>query len=345
MSFQYVRKIPTFQEILKEMPLPADLKKVKAEHDAEIRAVFEHRGGKFLLIIGPCSADNEDAVCEYVARLARVQDKVKEKIILVPRIYTNKPRTTGKGYKGMVHQPVPTEEPDLVAGLKAIRKMHIRALKESHLTPADEMLYPANYPYLEDVLSYVAIGARSVENQQHRLTASGLDIPAGMKNPTSGDMTVMLNSIEAAQHAHTFVYHDWEVRTTGNPLTHAVLRGATDESGKNIPNYSYADLTKIAQIYLKRPLKNPTVIVDTNHANSGKDFRRQPAIAMDVLDSLRKDAGLKNMVKGLMIESYLVEGAQDANGGVYGKSITDACLGWEDSEKLILDIAERVRGL
>lgn len=345
MSFQYVRKIPTFQEILKEMPLAADLKKVKAERDAEIRAVFERRSDKFLLIIGPCSADNENAVCEYVTRLASVQDKVKDQLILVPRIYTNKPRTTGKGYKGMVHQPVPTEEPDIVAGIKAIRKMHLRALKESHLTPADEMLYPANYPYLEDVLSYVAVGARSVENQQHRLTASGLDIPVGMKNPTSGDMTVMLNSIEAAQHAHTFVYHDWEVHTPGNPLTHAVLRGATDEAGKNIPNYAYADLSKIAHVYLKRPLKNPTVIVDTNHANSGKDFRRQPAIARDVLSSLRKDAKLKDMVRGMMIESYLVEGAQDASGGVYGKSITDACLGWEDSEKLVLEIAEGVAKL
>ncbi len=339
MSFQYVRKIPTFQEILNEMPLPADLKKVKAGRDAQIRAVFERRSDKFLLIIGPCSADNEDAVCEYVTRLARVQKKVEDQLILIPRIYTNKPRTTGKGYKGMVHQPVPTEEPDLVAGLKAIRKMHIQALEESRLTAADEMLYPANYPYLEDVLSYVAIGARSVENQQHRLTVSGLDIPAGMKNPTGGDMTVMLNSIEAAQLPHTFVYHDWEVQTPGNPLTHAVLRGATDETGKNIPNYTYADLTKIAQIYLKRSLRNPAIIVDTNHANSGKDFRRQPAIAMDVLESLRKDAGLKNMVKGLMIESYLAEGAQDAAGGVYGKSITDACLGWDDSEKLILEIA------
>ena len=345
MSFQYVRKIPTFQEILKEMPLPADLKKVKAERDAEIRAVFERRSDKFLLVIGPCSADNENAVCEYVARLARVQDKVKDQLILIPRIYTNKPRTTGKGYQGMIHQPVPTEEPDIVAGIKAIRKMHLRALKESHLTPADEMLYPANYPYLEDLLSYVAVGARSVENQQHRLTASGLDIPVGMKNPTSGDLTVMLNSIEAAQHAHTFVYHDWEVRTPGNPLTHAVLRGATDEAGKNIPNYSCADLTKIAQVYLKRSLKNPAVIVDTNHANSAKDFRRQPAIAMDVLSSLRKDAKLKDMVRGLMIESYLVEGTQDASGGVYGKSITDACLGWEDSEKLILNIAESVAKL
>ncbi len=345
MSFQYVRKIPTFQEILKEMPLAADLKKVKARRDEAIRDVFERRSDKFLLIIGPCSADNADAVCEYVGRLARVQDKVKDQLILIPRIYTNKPRTTGKGYKGMVHQPVPTEEPDIVAGLKAIRKMHLRALNESHLTPADEMLYPANYPYLEDVLSYVAVGARSVENQQHRLTASGLDIPVGMKNPTSGDLTVMLNSIEAAQHAHTFVYHDWEVRTPGNPLTHAVLRGATDEAGKNIPNYSYADLAKIARVYLKRPLRNPTVIVDTNHANSGKDFRRQPEIAMDILSSLRKDAGLKDMVKGLMIESYLVEGAQDAKGGVYGKSITDACLGWEDSEKLVLEIAEGVAKL
>ena len=322
------------------MPLPADLKTVKAGRDAQIRAVFKRRNDKFLLIIGPCSADNEDAVCEYVSRLARVQKKVEDQLILIPRIYTNKPRTTGKGYKGMVHQPVPTEEPDLVAGLKAIRKMHIRALQESRLTAADEMLYPANYPYLEDVLSYVAIGARSVENQQHRLTVSGLDIPAGMKNPTGGDMTVMLNSIEAAQLPHTFVYHDWEVQTPGNPLTHAVLRGATDETGKNIPNYTYADLIKITQIYLKRSLQNPTIIVDTNHANSGKDFRLQPAIAMDVLESLRKDAHLKKMVKGLMIESYLVEGTQNIADGVYGKSITDACLGWEDSEKLIVDIAQ-----
>lgn len=342
MSFKYVRKIPTFQEILKEMPLSADLRQVKARRDALIRDIFEQRSDKFILIIGPCSADNEDALCEYVSRLARLQDKVKERLVLVPRIYTNKPRTTGKGYKGMVHQPVPTQEPDIVAGLKAIRKMHLRALKESHLTPADEMLYPANYPYLEDVLSYVAIGARSVENQQHRLTASGLDIPVGMKNPTSGDINVMLNSIEAAQHAHTFVYHDWEVATAGNPLTHAVLRGATDETGKNIPNYSYADLTRIAQVYLKRSLKNPVIIVDVNHANSGKDFRRQPAIAREVLKSLQTDTRLKKMVRGLMIESYLVEGSQDPAGGVYGKSITDACLGWEDSEKLVLEIAESV---
>lgn len=345
MSFNYIRKIPTFQEILKEMPLSADLKNVKAKRDAHIRDVFERRSDKFLLIIGPCSADNENAVCEYVTRLARVQEKVKDHLILIPRIYTNKPRTTGKGYKGMAHQPVPTEEPDLVAGLKAIRKMHLRAFKESHLTPADEMLYPANYPYLEDVLSYVAIGARSVENQQHRLTVSGLDIPAGMKNPTGGDMTVMLNSIEAAHLPHTFVYHDWEVRTPGNPLTHAVLRGATDETGKNIPNYTYADLTKITHIYMNRSFKNPAIIVDTNHANSGKDFRRQPAIAMDVLSSLRKDARLKEMVKGLMIESYLVEGAQDISEGVYGKSITDACLGWDDSEKLVLEIADHVAAL
>ncbi len=345
MSFQYIRKIPTFQEILQEMPLAVNLREVKAERDKVLRCIFEGQSDKLLLVIGPCSADNEDAVCEYVSRLARLQDKVKEKLLLVPRIYTNKPRTTGKGYKGMVHQPVPTEDPDLVAGLKAIRKMHLRALRESHLTPADEMLYPANYPYLEDVLSYVAVGARSVENQQHRLTVSGLDIPTGMKNPTGGDMTIMFNSIEAAQLPHTFVYHDWEVCTPGNPLTHAVLRGATNEAGKNIPNYSLASLSKIAQAYRKRSLKNPTILVDTNHANSGKDFRRQPMIAMNVLESLRIDAQLKKIIKGLMIESYLTEGSQDTTGGIYGKSITDACLGWEDSERLVLDIAAAVAKL
>lgn len=342
MSFKYVRKIPTFEEILQELPLSPDLRKIKTARDVLIRDIFEQRSDKFLLIIGPCSADNEDAVCEYVTRLAKIQDKVKDRLVLVPRIYTNKPRTTGKGYKGMAHQPNPAEEPDIVAGLKAIRKMHLRALKESHLTPADEMLYPANYPYLEDVLSYVAIGARSVENQQHRLTVSGLDIPAGMKNPTGGDVNVMLNSIEAGQIPHIFVYHDWEVQTPGNPLTHAVLRGATNEAGQNVPNYSYEDLTKITQIYLKRSLKYPAIIVDTNHANSGKDCKRQPTIAMDVLGSLRKDPQLKKMVKGLMIESYLVEGCQDVAQGVYGKSITDACLGWDDSQRIILEIADKI---
>ncbi|MCK5014627.1 MAG: 3-deoxy-7-phosphoheptulonate synthase [Candidatus Omnitrophica bacterium] len=340
MSFEYIQKIPTVAEILAEMPLSGDLKKVKAERDQAIQSIFKRDDNKLLLIIGPCSADSEDSVCEYVGKLAQLQEKVAEKIVLVPRIYTNKPRTTGEGYKGMAHQPVPTEEPDIVAGLKAIRKMHLRLLRESHLTAADEMLYPGNYPYLEDVLSYVAIGARSVENQQHRLTVSGLDIPVGMKNPTSGDLTVMLNSIQAAQKPHVFIYHDWEVKTLGNPLAHCILRGAMDHEGKSIPNFHYEDMIKLAEMYLKRGFENPSIIVDTNHANSDKKFAEQPRIAMAVMESLKKSSELKNMVKGLMIESYLVEGAQSASEQIYGKSITDPCLGWKESQQLVLDLAD-----
>jgi len=292
------------------------------------------------LIIGPCSADNEDAVCEYVGRLAKLQDRVSEKIVLVPRIYTNKPRTTGEGYKGMVHQPVPTEGPDMVAGLKAIRKMHIRALKESYLTAADEMLYPSNSPYLADILSYVAVGARSVENQQHRLTASGLDAVVGMKNPTSGDITVLLNSVQAAQQSHVFIYHDWEVKTSGNLLAHCILRGATNQDGKNIPNYHFGGMSKLADAYLKRQLENRTIIVDVNHANSNKKFAEQPRIVVEVMEALKRSNILKSMVKGLMVESYLIEGSQDACGMTYGQSITDSCLGWEASERLVLELAD-----
>lgn len=340
MSFEYKQKIPTAEEILNEMPLSDELKEIKARRDSEIQSIFTRKSNKFLLIIGPCSADNEDAVCEYVGRLAKLQDKVSDKMILVPRIYTNKPRTTGEGYKGMVHQPDPTEEPDIVAGLKAIRKMHLRALKESHLTSADEMLYPSNSPYLADVLSYVAVGARSVENQQHRLTASGLDACVGMKNPTSGDITVMLNSVQAAQKPHVFIYHDWEVKTSGNPFAHCILRGATDQAGKNLPNYCYDDVTRVEEAYLKRKLENPAIIIDTNHDNSGKKFAEQPQIAMNVLKSRNKSDDLKKMIKGLMIESYLEEGSQDASGKTYGQSITDPCLGWEASERLVLDLAQ-----
>ncbi|MCK5259801.1 MAG: 3-deoxy-7-phosphoheptulonate synthase [Candidatus Omnitrophica bacterium] len=340
MSFEYVQKIPNVDEILAEMPLSEDIKRIKAERDQTIKNIFKGDDHKLLLIIGPCSADSEDSVCEYVGKLAALQEKIAEKIVLVPRIYTNKPRTTGEGYKGMAHQPVPTEDPDIVAGLKAIRKMHLRVLRESHLTAADEMLYPGNYPYLADVLSYVAIGARSVENQQHRLTVSGLDIPAGMKNPTSGDLTVMLNSIQAAQRPHVFIYHDWEVKTPGNPLAHCILRGAMDKEGKSIPNYHYEDMVKLSDMYRKRGFENPTIIVDTNHANSDKKFAEQPRIAMEVIDSLKKSDELRGIVKGLMIESYLVEGAQSASERTYGKSITDPCLGWEDSQRLVLDLAD-----
>lgn len=342
MGFQYLRKIPSLEEILERLSLPENLKKVKQERDKKIIKIFTRESDKFLLIIGPCSADDEDAVCDYVGRLAKLQAEVEDKLVLIPRIYTNKPRTTGAGYKGMGHQPDPQDKPNIVEGLKAIRKMHIRALKESHLTAADEMLYPGNYPYLEDVLSYVAIGARSVENQQHRLTISGLDTPSGMKNPTSGDLEVMLNSIQAAQLPHVFTYNGWEVKTSGNPLTHAILRGAVNKYGQNIPNYHYEDMSRLMDNYLKRSLKNPTIIIDTNHANSGKKYAEQPRIAKEILRNLNNSKSLKNMVKGFMIESYLEEGSQKISENNYGKSITDPCLGWEASERLVKELAEFV---
>jgi 3-deoxy-7-phosphoheptulonate synthase len=349
MSFEYLRKIPGVDDILSEMPLGASLAAIKQARDKEIKDVFSGKSSKFLLVIGPCSADNEDAVCEYTRRLSGLQEKVRERMILIPRIYTNKPRTTGEGYKGMMHQPDPNEAPNIVEGLKALRRMHIRLLKESGLTAADEMLYPSNYPYLEDLLSYVAIGARSVENQQHRLTVSGLDIPVGMKNPTSGDITVMFNSVQAAQAAHVFIYRGCEVKTSGNPLTHCILRGAVDFHGQNFPNYHFEDLERVAEAYVGRGLANPSILVDTNHANSGKQFREQPRIALEVMQSMRWSKLLKGMIKGLMIESYLEEGAQKASENVFGKSITDPCLGWDDSERLVLQIAKeldiRAKGL
>jgi len=342
MSFQYVQEIPAPQEILKAMPLSPELAAIKTKRDQEIKAGFTRENSKLILIIGPCSAHDEEAVCDYIARLAKVQAEVKDTIIIIPRIYTNKPRTTGIGYKGMGHQPNLQEEPNIVEGIKAIRKMHIRALKESHLPAADEMLYPGNYPYLEDVLSYVAVGARSVENQAHRLTCSGLDIPVGMKNPTSGDMEVTLNSIQASQAPHVFSYNRWEVKTSGNPLSHAVLRGAVDPHGVTVPNYHYEDLVYFAETYQKRGLANATIIVDTNHANSNKKFAEQPRIAMEVMRSRQHSPMLKDMIRGFMIESFIEEGAQKTDGTVYGKSITDPCLGWKDSEKLIRDLAAMV---
>jgi len=342
MSFQYVREMPGVKDILETIPVPDGLTKIKERRDLEIKSVFNRESEKFLVIIGPCSADNEDAVCDYVSRLARLQDEVKDNLILIPRIYTNKPRTTGEGYKGMAHQPKPSEEPNMVKGLKAIRKMHIRALKESHLPAADEMLYPGNYPYLADILSYVAVGARSVESQLHRLTISGIDVPAGMKNPTSGDLEVMLNSVQAAQLPHVFVYNGWEVKTSGNPLAHCILRGAVDQYGTNFPNYHYEDLRRLAEIYKKRNLEYPAIIVDTNHANSNKKFAEQPRIAKEVMRSRQHSKTLKSKVKGLMIESYIIEGTQKISENIYGKSITDPCLGWEDSEKLVRDLAEYV---
>ena len=338
----FVKRIPTAQEIMEQIPCPEHIQKIKQNRDREIRGILEGRDERFLLIIGPCSADSERPVCEYIGRLASVQEMVRERILIIPRIYTNKPRTTGEGYKGMVHQPDPDKAPALHEGIKAIRRLHIKALSEFYMPAADEMLYPENYRYLADVLSYNAIGARSVENQQHRLTASGVDTAVGMKNPTSGDFRVMLNSIKAAQLGHTFIYNGWETKTSGNPYAHAILRGAVDTDGRNIPNYHYEDLIRISKEYLGQQLSNPAIIVDTNHANSMKRFYEQPRIVSEVLASRKYDALLKNMIKGFMIESYLVEGSQDVGGNVYGQSITDACLGWEDTQRLIYDIAEKL---
>ena len=341
MSFNFVKKLPTPAEIREQYPVSDVIIQVKKERDEMIRKVFTGESDKFLVIIGPCSADNEDAVLDYVHRLARVQEKVSDKLILIPRIYTNKPRTTGEGYKGIATQPDPEAKPDMVAGLIAVRKLHLRAIEETGLSAADEMLYPENYRYLSDVLSYVAVGARSVEDQQHRLTVSGMDVPAGMKNPTSGDYSVMLNSIVAAQGAHRFIYRSWEVETTGNPLSHAILRGAVNKHGEAIPNYHYEDLRLLYDKYHAKNLANPAVIVDTNHSNSNKHYEQQVRIASEVLHSRQVDPELHSMVKGLMIESYIEPGNQKIGGDhIYGKSITDACLGWDESEKLLYTIAE-----
>ncbi|MGN0377461.1 MAG: 3-deoxy-7-phosphoheptulonate synthase [Suilimivivens sp.] len=340
MSFEFVKKLPTPSEIREQYPVPEKLAKLKEERDREIKDVITGKSDKFLVIIGPCSADNEDAVCDYVTRLAKVNEKVKDKLILIPRVYTNKPRTTGEGYKGIVHQPDPEKKPDLLAGLIAMRKMQIHAMDVSGLTAADEMLYPENWRYVSDILSYVAIGARSVEDQQHRMTVSGFDVPAGMKNPTSGDLTVMLNSVYAAQHPHTFIYRGWEVNTTGNELAHTVLRGATNKHGQSLANYHYEDLNLLLNLYNERDLKNPAAIIDANHSNSGKHYEQQVRIVKEVMHSRKLNHDIHKLVKGVMVESYLVEGNQKVGDGVYGKSITDACLGWEASEQLIYDIAD-----
>ncbi|MCI6012883.1 MAG: 3-deoxy-7-phosphoheptulonate synthase [Firmicutes bacterium] len=338
----FIRKLPIPMEIKERYPLTKSVTKIKLERDEEIAKVFKGESDKFLLIIGPCSADNEDSVMDYISRLAKVQEKVKDRIIIIPRIYTNKPRTTGQGYMGMVHQPDPEKEEDLLEGLIAIRRLHTRAIDETGLTCADEMLYPENYKYLSDLLAYVAVGARSVENQQHRLTASGMSVPVGMKNPTSGGLSVMLNSIIAAQVPHKFIYRGWEVKTQGNPLAHAILRGSVNKHGQNLPNYHYEDLRLLYDLYSEQNLDNMAVIVDTNHNNSGKKYLEQIRIAHEVMDSRRYSEDIRGMVKGLMIESYIEDGAQKIGEGTYGKSITDPCLGWEKSERLIYDIAERV---
>lgn len=342
MGMEFVQELPNPEEFKKEYGLADSLISLKKERDKEISDVLTGKSNKFLVIIGPCSADREDAVLDYVSRLSRVNEKVKDRLVLIPRIYTNKPRTTGEGYKGIASQPNPEKEPDLMQGLIAVRNMHIKAMQESGLTAADEMLYPENYPYLDDILSYVAIGARSVEDQQHRLTTSGFDVAAGMKNPTSGDMTVMLNSVYAAQHAHTFTYRGWEVKTSGNPLAHTVLRGSINAYGRSFSNYHYEDLQRLYELYEERELVNPAAVIDANHNNSGKKYEQQVRIVGEVLHSRRHSSNIKSLVKGVMVESYIEAGCQKIGEGIYGKSITDPCLGWEDSEKLIYYIAENI---
>lgn len=341
MGIKMIKRLPEPQELKEQLPLSATSAKLKAERDAEIRRIFTGQSDKFVVIIGPCSADSEDSVLEYLERLAKLNDKVKDALMLIPRIYTNKPRTTGEGYKGMLHQPKPDEAPDLFAGILAIRRLHIHAIEQSGLTSADEMLYPENRMYLDDLLSYEAVGARSVENQQHRLTASGMDIPVGMKNPTSGDFSVMFNSVMAAQKGHHFIYRGYEVKTQGNDLAHVILRGGVNKFGQNVPNYHYEDLSRLRDLYGQLDLANPAAVIDANHSNSGKQHKEQIRIVSEILYSRNYDAELKKLIKGVMVESYLVEGTQPIDAErVYGKSITDPCLGWEDTERLLYKIAE-----
>ncbi len=340
MNMEFVRKLPIPKDVKEEYPLPNNLKKIVEKRDEELKNIFSGKDDRIVLIIGPCSADNEDSVIDYISRLVKVQEKVADKIMIVPRIYTNKPRTTGDGYKGMLHQPNPNERPDMYNGIVSIRKMHMRAIEETGFSCADEMLYPENARYLNDLLAYIAIGARSVENQQHRLVASGLNAPVGMKNPTSGDISVMMNSITAAQHSHTFLFRGWEVHSQGNPYAHAILRGYVNKHGQSMPNYHYEDLLNIYETYCESGLSNPAVIVDTNHANSGKKYLEQIRIAKEVMHSRKYNGDVKNMVKGFMIESYIEDGAQKIGENIYGKSITDPCLGWEKTEKLIYALAD-----
>lgn len=342
MNMEFFRKLPIPQQVKQDFPVTAEMAMVKEQRDKEIKAVFSGESDKFILVIGPCSADNREPVLEYISRLRNIADEVSDKIIIIPRIYTNKPRTTGEGYKGMLHQPNPDEKPDMYKGIVSIRELHLSALRDYGFTCADEMLYPENHRYLSDLLAYVAVGARSAENQQHRLTASGLDVPVGMKNPTGGDMQVMLNSIRAAHGSHTFIYRGWEVKSKGNPYTHAILRGYVDFTGKSISNYHYEDLAKLNDLYLASGLENPAVIVDTNHNNSGKRYLEQIRIAHEVVESRSYNSDIKKLVKGLMIESYIEDGAQKIGEHVFGKSITDPCLGWEKTEKLIYELADKL---
>jgi len=335
MNMTFSRKLPIPAEVKALYPLTRAMKETFERHDGEIKAVLSGADDRLLLIVGPCSADREDSVMAYLDRLSRLAERVRDRLVIVPRVYTNKPRTSGEGYLGLLHQPDPDGKPDLFRGLVVCRELHIRALAETGFSCADEMLYPENYKYFDDLLAYVAVGARSVEDQQHRLTASGAEVPVGMKNPTSGDLSIMLNAVAAAQHPHDFIFRGWAARSTGNPFAHAILRGSA------VPNYRYDDLLRLADLYAERDLQNPAVIVDANHANSGKDPEKQPQIVFDVLESRRKNTAVKNLVRGFMVESYLEDGAQKAGEHVFGKSITDPCLGWEKTERFILALAAR----
>ena len=337
---RFIRKLPIPMEIKKEFPLSERVSATRLARVEEMRAILDGRDRRLMLIIGPCSADREDSVMDYVHRLVPVQEQVKDKLLIVPRVYTNKPRTNGAGYKGMLHQPDPSKKPDMLAGIIAIRRLHTRVVEETGFACADEMLYPEDHRYLSDILGYVAVGARSVENQQHRLVASGLDVPVGMKNPTGGDLSVMMNSIYAAMGDHMFLYRGWEVETYGNPYAHAILRGCVNERGESRPNYHYEDLVQLYKLYTERAIKNPACIVDCNHANSGKQYLEQTRIAKEVMHSKRYSADINGLVKGLMIESYIEDGNQKITECTYGKSITDPCLGWEKTQRLIFDLAE-----
>ena len=343
MNMNFLRKLPIPMDVKSQYPVTEEMTRVRNKKIAEIKSILSGESDRFMLIIGPCSADNREAVLEYIARLKVLQEKVKDKVMLVPRVYTNKPRTTGDGYKGMLHQPNPNETPDMLKGIIAIRELHMTVLRDYGFCGADEMLYPENHRYLSDILGYVAIGARSVENQQHRLTASGLDVPVGLKNPTEGGLSIMMNSITAAQHPHTFIYRGWEVKSDGNPYSHAILRGYIDVTGRSVPNYHYEDIIQLLELYSNTSLKNPAVIIDTNHANSGKKPSEQQRIAKDILHSMQQNSDIRGFVKGLMIESYLEDGSQlIGENQVFGKYITDPCLGWEKTERLVLDIADKL---
>ena len=342
MNMDFKRKLTIPSELKQEYPVTKEMAQAFERRDRELKDILSGNSSRLVLIVGPCSADREESVLDYISRLVPVQEQVKDQILIVPRVYTNKPRTTGAGYKGMLHQPDPSAAPDMLKGLISIRELHMRVLRENGFSCADEMLYPENYKYLDDVLAYVAVGARSVENQQHRLTSSGISVPVGMKNPTGGDLSVMMNSINAAQHSHTFIYRGWEATSTGNPYAHAILRGYTNKHGDSRPNYHYEDLVFLHHLYKEQGLLNPAAIIDANHANSGKNPFQQGRIIREVLQNRNYDPDIHALVKGFMVESYIEDGNQKIGQGVYGKSITDACLGWDKTQKLIYDIAEMV---